>query len=71
MNTRLAFEYAYDVDAEIINRVDGILNPGSGSIKAREIAELIVEPDNCDINKTNITIKDALSGEEKSFHLVS
>lgn len=67
VNTRLAFEYAYDVDAEVINRVDGILNPGSGSIKAREIAELIIEPDNCDISKTNIMIKDSQSGEFRSL----
>ncbi len=70
VNTKLAFEYAENVDAEIINRVDGILNPGSGNIRAREIAELIVEPDNCDISKTRITIKDGKSGEERSLHLV-
>ena len=70
VNTRLAFEYAYDVDAQIINKVDGILNPGSGRIRAREIEELIIEPDNCDINKTVITIKDCCSGEERSLYLV-
>ena len=69
VNTRLAFEYANDVDAEIINKVDGIFNPGSGSISAREVAELIVEPDNCDISKTNIMVKDAESGEVKSIQI--
>ena len=67
INTRLSFEYAYDVDAEIVSRVDGILNPGSGSIRAREIAELIIEPDNCDISKTDIYVKDSISGKEKSL----
>ncbi len=70
VNTRLAFEYAYDVDAQIAGKVDGILNPGSGRIRAREIEELIIEPDNCDINKTVITIKDCCSGEERSLYLV-
>ena len=70
VNTTLAFEYVENMDAEIISRVDGILNPGSGRIKAREIAELIIEPDNCDINKTVITVKDSRNGEEKSLHLV-
>lgn len=70
VNTKLAFEYAYDVDAEIINRVDSILNPGSGQIKAREIAELIVETDNCDICKTKITIKDEENGTERKLQLV-
>ncbi|MCR5404664.1 MAG: DUF3737 family protein [Butyrivibrio sp.] len=67
INTRLAFEYAYDVDADIVSRIDGILNPGSGSIRAREIAELIIEPDNCDISMTDIYVKDSASGIEKSL----
>lgn len=67
VNTRLAFEYAYDVDAQIINKVDSILNPGSGSISVREIGELIAEPDNCDSTKTSIMVKDAESGEVKKI----
>ena len=34
--------------------MDSILNPGSGRIIAKEIAEKIIEDDNCDISKTVI-----------------
>ena len=58
VNTKFAFEYAYDVDAEITTKIDSILNPGSGKIVAKEICELVVEPDNCDISKTEIVETD-------------
>ena len=57
VNTRLAFEYSTDIDADIRNRIDSVLNPGSGKITARTIANLIIESDNCDASKTCITIK--------------
>ena len=58
VNTKFAFEYAYDVDAEITTKIDSILDPGSGKIVAKEIGELVVEPDNCDISKTEIVETD-------------
>lgn len=54
VDTKYAFEYSTDMDVEINSRVDSILNPGSGRIIAKEIAEKIIEDDNCDISKTVI-----------------
>ena len=53
INTTLAFEYA-TVEAEITSKVDSVLNPTSGTIKAEEIGELIIEPDKIDPGKTHI-----------------
>lgn len=53
INTTLAFEYA-EVDAEITNKVDSILNPTSGTIRATEIGELIIENDLVNPAKTVI-----------------
>ena len=54
INTTLAFEYSENIDADIVSSVDSVLNPGSGEISVREIKELIIEPDNCDIERTKI-----------------
>jgi hypothetical protein len=54
INTNLAFEYSENIDADIISDVDSVLNPGSGEIRTKKIEELIIEPDNCDINRTKI-----------------
>ena len=54
INTSLAFEYAENIDADITSDIDSVLNPGSGEIRVKEIKELIIEPDNCDIKRTNI-----------------
>ncbi|MCR4694996.1 MAG: DUF3737 family protein [Pseudobutyrivibrio sp.] len=67
VNTGLAFEYANNVDAEITNRIDSILNPGSGTIKARQIDKLIIENDNCDLAKTKITITESGKTITESF----
>jgi len=53
INTTLAFEYS-DVDAQIDSKVESVLNPKSGTIKAEQIGELILEPDIIDLNKTKI-----------------
>lgn len=52
VNTTLAFEYS-SVDAEI-EGVDSVLNPSCGTIKAKRIGNLIIEPDRIDKNKTVI-----------------
>ncbi len=49
--TTLAFEYS-TVDADITSRVDSILNPLGGTIRADAIGELILEPDRIDPDKT-------------------
>lgn len=53
LNTTLAFEYS-TVDAEISNRIDSVLNPSGGTIRAAEIRELILEKDKVDVTKTKI-----------------
>ena len=53
LNTTLAFEYS-TVDAEIVSRVDSVLNPSGGIIRAEEIGELILQEDRVDISKTLI-----------------
>lgn len=53
INTTLAFEYS-TVDAEIIGKIDSVMNPTSGTIKADEIEELILDKDKIDPSKTRI-----------------
>ena len=56
IDTILAFEYS-SVNAEILNKVDSVFNPTSGTIKAEGIGELIIEKDKVDPTKTNIVCK--------------
>lgn len=53
INTTLAFENA-TVEADITTKIDSVLNPKGGKIKALEIGELIVEKDKVDVTKTEI-----------------
>lgn len=53
INTTLAFEYA-SVDAQIDSKIDSVLNPSSGVIRAKHIDHLIIEKDKVDITKTKI-----------------
>lgn len=53
INTTLAFEYS-KVDADIKGKIDSVLNPASGTIRAEHIGELIIRKDKIDASKTNI-----------------
>lgn len=53
LNTTLAFEYS-SVDADIKGRVESIMNPNSGHIKADEIGQLIMNEDYIDPSHTTI-----------------
>lgn len=53
INTTLAFEYS-TVDVQISGRIDSVMNPSSGTIRADEIDELILEQDKIDPSKTKI-----------------
>jgi hypothetical protein len=53
INTTLAFEYS-TVDADICGKIDSVLNPSGGTIRADSIAELIIEKDMVDPGKTRI-----------------
>lgn len=55
LNTTLAFEYS-TVDADIRGKVDSVLNPSGGTIRADEIGSLIIEKDKVDPDKTVIKV---------------
>ena len=57
LHTTLAFEYS-TVEAEISSKIDSVLNPSGGFIKADHIDELILEKDKIDPDKTRIIVKD-------------
>lgn len=56
INTTLAFEYS-TVDAQINGKIDSVLNPSGGMIRADYIEELLVEKDKVDPAKTKIVCK--------------
>lgn len=56
IHTTLAFEYS-TVDVDIVGKVDSVMNPSSGIIRADHIDELILEKDKIDPNKTKIICK--------------
>ncbi len=56
INTTLAFEYS-SVEAEISGKIDSVMNPSCGMIKADKIDELIIMPDRVDPEKTRIICK--------------
>ncbi|MBR4760534.1 MAG: DUF3737 family protein [Lachnospiraceae bacterium] len=58
LNTTLAFEYS-TVDADITSKIESVINPTSGTIRAESIGELILEKDRIDPGKTKIIVKDA------------
>lgn len=55
INTTLAFEYS-SVEADIRGKIDSVLNPSSGTIKADAIGEVILEEDRIDPANTDIII---------------
>lgn len=56
LNTTLAFEYS-SVDADILGKVDSVLNPSQGAIRADSIDELIIEKDKVDTDKIKIVCR--------------
>ncbi|MBP5282634.1 MAG: DUF3737 family protein, partial [Lachnospiraceae bacterium] len=58
LNTTLAFEYS-SVEADIVGKIDSVINPTSGTITADEIGELIIEKDKVDPEKTKIICRGA------------
>ena len=58
INTTLAFEYS-TVDADIVGKIDSVLNPSGGVIRAEAIGELTIEKDQVDPGKTNIIYRKA------------
>ncbi|MBQ3665843.1 MAG: DUF3737 family protein [Lachnospiraceae bacterium] len=55
INTTLAFEYS-TVDVRIVGKIDSVLNPKEGTIKADYIENLTIEKDRVDPAKTKIIV---------------
>lgn len=62
LNTTLAFEYS-TVDAEIHGKIDSVMNPRSGIIRADEIGELIMDQTKVDTSQTKIICSSVKSGK--------
>ena len=56
INTTLAFEYS-SVNADIVGKIDSVLNPKSGTITADKIDELILDRDKTDPDKISVIIR--------------
>lgn len=54
INTDLAFEYSTNINADVVNKIDSVKNPGSGIIKAAAIGTLIINPHRADPAKTQV-----------------
>ena len=54
LNTTLAFEYSTGIDAQIRGKINSIMNPFGGVIRADEIEELIMEKDKVNPDNTQI-----------------
>jgi len=54
LNTTLAFEYS-KVEADVTTAIESVINPAEGSIRAKEIRELILDSKQIDPSKTIIT----------------
>ena len=64
LNTTHAFEYS-TVDAEIHGKIDSVMNPSGGLIRADEIGELIMEKEKVDPGKTEILCSQIASRAER------
>ena len=64
INTTLAFEYS-DVEADVCSKIDSVINPKSGTIRADAIGELIIERDRVDAGKTKIVCRDIRQVSER------
>ena len=56
LNTDLSFEFCKDVDVTINSKIDSIKNPYNGTIKAKEIDEVIMDKDLVDVEATKIIV---------------
>lgn len=54
LNTTLAFEYSTGIDAQINGKINSVMNPSGGVIRADEIEELIMEKDKVNPDDTQI-----------------
>ena len=57
INSDLTFEYCSKIDADIDSEIDSVINPTSGTIRAKGIKQLIFDEHCIDPDKTKIIIK--------------
>lgn len=57
LNTNLAFEYS-SVDAQIVNTIDSVFNPQSGTISAQSIGEIILDDTMVNVNQIHINTRE-------------
>ncbi len=70
INTTLAFEYS-TVDAEISSKIDSVMNPQSGTIRADYIEQLILEKDKVDPTKTKIICGQTSTRGKRDFNVLT
>ena len=70
INTTLAFEYS-SVDAQIDSKIDSVMNPANGTIRADYIENLIMEKDKIDPKKTKIICGRQSAKEKKEFQVLT
>lgn len=70
INTTLAFEYS-SVDAQIDSKIDSVMNPASGTIRADYIENLIMEKDKVDTGKTKIICGKQPAKGKKEFQILT
>ncbi len=70
INTTLAFEYS-SVDVQIDGKIDSVMNPASGIIRAEYIDSLIMEKDKIDPQKTKIICKNQSVKGKREFSILT
>lgn len=60
IDSDLCFEYSSDIKAQIINEVDSIKNPYSGTIEVKGVKQLILDENYIDIDKVKVVIKNEI-----------
>ncbi len=71
INTTLAFEYS-TVDAEISSKIDSVMNPQGGIIRADYIEQLILEQDKINPQKTKIICgQSSTRGKKEDFNVIT
>ncbi|MTV81506.1 DUF3737 family protein [Secundilactobacillus folii] len=66
LQTDLAFEYCRNIDADIISDIISVKNPISGTIRARSIGSIILDPTKVDPKQTTIETAIPIMNEAKA-----
>lgn len=67
INTTLAFEYCENIDADVQSHIGSIMNPISGTIKAKSIGEVILEEDKVNPFQTKIITEQEIINKTCSY----